>query len=83
MLLNLKNNVTEDNLIYRHTRFNTKTIKFRHKYKCGISHRAVEERPISPRGQRTSYFGTFTASTWPVRGPSYGLANQQCFLVHY
>ena len=34
MLLNFKNNLTECNLIYKFTtRFNTKTIKFRHKYK--------------------------------------------------
>ena len=30
---NFKNNVTERNLIYKYTRFNTKTIKFRHRYK--------------------------------------------------
>ena len=43
MFLNLKNwtykftdfkkNVTEDILIYKYTRFNTKTIKFQYKYK--------------------------------------------------
>ena len=33
MLLNFKNIVTERNLIYKYTRFNTKTKKFRHKYK--------------------------------------------------
>ena len=27
-----------------------------------LSHRAVEERPISARGRRTSYLGAFTAS---------------------
>ena len=33
MLLNFKNNLIQRNLIYKFTRFNTKTIKFRHKYK--------------------------------------------------
>ena len=34
MLLSFKNNLTERNLIYKFTtRFNTKTIKFWHKYK--------------------------------------------------
>ena len=33
MLLNFKDNFTERNLVYKFTRFNTKKIKFRHKYK--------------------------------------------------
>ena len=32
-LQNFKNNVIERNLIHKYTKFNTKTITFRHKYK--------------------------------------------------
>ena len=34
--MNFKNNVSERNLIYKYTRFNTKTIKFRGINKCQI-----------------------------------------------
>ena len=36
-----------------------------------LSHRAVKERPISPRGRRRSYLDAFTISTWPQYTATY------------